>query len=239
MILARMNHASQAFGVADPELPIEAPAGVESPEGWVRILEVEGARLLRYHRPVTAVVAEVDGLQRLVDRLGEEPVRRLLLVVGDVFRREARASDWVASTAPGRFAVLLTETDESNAACLADRVRRVCEPWLASAAVPLGLAMGWSSVPASADLEFAVRRAEERMHSDRRAPGRPVSGAPRQAASPVAFERRRAGSSRVAVTPARPVGQPGTVARTPAGVSPAETGRAVYRDPDRRGAASE
>jgi GGDEF domain-containing protein len=171
-ILARMSHASQAFGVADPDLPVEDTHGVEGALGWARIMEVEGARLLRYRRPVTAIIAEVDGLQRLVDRLGEEPVRRLLVVVGDMFRREARSSDWVAAIAPGRYAVLLTETDEAGAAYYAERVRRVCEPWLGSAAVPLAPAIGWSRAPASADLQFALHRAEERMHADRRAAGR-------------------------------------------------------------------
>jgi GGDEF domain-containing protein len=171
-IVARMNLASQAFGVADPDMPLPETPGVEDAPGWARIVEVEGARLLRYRRPVTALIAEVDGLARLVDRLGEEPVRRLLVVVGDMFRREARSSDWVATIAPGRYAVLLTETDEGGAAYYAERVRRVCEPWLGSAAVPLALAMGWSGAPASSDLQFALQRAEERMHADRRAAGR-------------------------------------------------------------------
>jgi GGDEF domain-containing protein len=171
-IVARMSHASQAFGVGDPNLPLEETPGVEGALGWARIVEVEGSRLLRYRRPVTALLAEVDGLPRLVDRLGEEPVRRLLVVVGDMFRREARASDWVASIAPGRYAVLLTETDENGAAYYAERVRRVCEPWLGSAAVPLALAIGWSGAPASSDLQFTLHRAEERMHADRRAAGR-------------------------------------------------------------------
>jgi GGDEF domain-containing protein len=182
-ILERMSHASQAFGVADPGQPVEATAGVEGASGWARIVEVEGARLLRYRRPVTVVVAEVDGLQRLVDRLGAEPAQRLLVVVGDMFRREARSSDWVAGTRPGCFAVLLIETDESHAVYYTERVRRVCEPWLASAAVPLGLAMGWSGVPASSDLEFALHRAEERMHADRRAAGRWSRRMPRGAAA--------------------------------------------------------
>jgi diguanylate cyclase (GGDEF)-like protein len=158
--------------------------GVEGPASWGRILEIENARLLRYRRPVTIVMADVEGLQRLADRMGDEPVRRLLPVIADALVREARSSDWVARIGDGRFAALLPETDEIQAINYVERVRTACEPWLASAAVQLRLAIGWSSPTASSDLEFAIRRAEERMNADRRAPGR---GATPARAVPAAF----------------------------------------------------
>jgi diguanylate cyclase (GGDEF)-like protein len=147
---------------------------LEGPASWSRIIEVENARLLRYRRPVTVVVAEVEGLRRLAERLGEEPVERLLPVIADAFRREARSSDWVARISGGRFAAFLPETDEIQAINYVERIRMVCEPWLASSAVPLRLAIGWSSPAASSDIEFALARAEERMHADRRIPGKPI-----------------------------------------------------------------
>jgi diguanylate cyclase (GGDEF)-like protein len=137
-------------------------------------MEIENARLLRYRRPVTVVMAEVEGLRRLAERLGDEPVDRLLPVIADAFRREARSSDWVARVGNGRFAAFLPETDEIQAINYVERIRIVCEPWLASSAVPLRLAIGWSSPGASSDLEFALERAEERMHADRRMPGKPI-----------------------------------------------------------------
>jgi hypothetical protein len=120
------------------------------------------------------VVAEVEGLRRLAERLGDEPIERLLPVIADAFRREARASDWVARVGSGRFAAFLPETDEIQAINYVERIRMACEPWLASSAVPLRLAIGWSSPTASSDLESALARAEERMHADRRMPGKPV-----------------------------------------------------------------
>lgn len=159
-------------GMTVTGLGIDPLTGLEGPLGWSRIVEIENARLLRYRRPVTVVMVEIEGLRRLVDRLGEEPLERLLPVIADAFRREARASDWVARIGEGRFAAFLPETDEIQAINYVERIRIVCEPWLASAAVPLRLAIGWSSPTASSDLEFALRRAEERMHSDRRMPGK-------------------------------------------------------------------
>jgi diguanylate cyclase (GGDEF)-like protein len=155
-----------------PGVSIDALTGLEDQQSWNRIIEVENARLLRYRRPSTVVVAELDGLRRLAERMGEEPVARLLPVVADAFRAEARSSDWVARIGYGRFAAFLAETDEIAAINYVERIRQICEPWLSSAAVPLRLAIGWSSPAAASDLEFAIKRAEERMHSDRRLPAK-------------------------------------------------------------------
>jgi diguanylate cyclase (GGDEF)-like protein len=172
---------------------------LEGPASWSRILEVENARLLRYRRPVTIVMADIEGLQRLAGRMGNEPVQRLLPVVADALVREARSSDWIARLGEGRFAVLLPETDEIQAINYVERVRAVCEPWLASAAVQLRLAIGWSSPSASSDLEFAIRRAEERMNADRRTPGHGV-GASKGQTSAFAGVASRAGDGRGRVT---------------------------------------
>jgi diguanylate cyclase (GGDEF)-like protein len=171
MILSRL-HAPSPSGLAG--LTVDPLTGLDGTVIWSRIIEMENARLLRYRRPATVVVAEVDGLRRLEERLGEEPVDRLLPVVADAFRREARSSDWIARIGHSRFAAFLPETDEIQAINFVERIRLVCEPWLASAAVPLRLAVGWSSPTASSDLEFALQRAEERMHADRRMPGKSI-----------------------------------------------------------------
>jgi diguanylate cyclase (GGDEF)-like protein len=170
-IMARLPAGSSAVSTG---LTLDSLTGLEGPASWSRIIEIENARLLRYRRPVTVVMVEVEGLRRLAERLGEDPVDRLLPVIADALRREARATDWVARIGDGRFAAFLPETDEIQAINYVERIRLVCEPWLASSAVPLWLAIGWSGPTASSDLEFALLRAEERMHADRRMPGRSI-----------------------------------------------------------------
>jgi hypothetical protein len=139
-------------------------------------------------------------------------VDRLLPVIADALRREARATDWVARIGDGRFAAFLPETDEIQAINYVERIRLVCEPWLASAAVPLWLAIGWSGPTAASDLEFALLRAEKRMHADRRIPGRSIQ-LPRVVPGRVVSVSRN-GSSAAESADAEE-----------APVSPAETGR--------------
>jgi diguanylate cyclase (GGDEF)-like protein len=170
-VMARVGPPQAALTAG---MTLDALTGLEGPASWSRIIEIENARLLRYRRPVTIVMIEVEGLRRLAERLGDDPVDRLLPVIADALHRQARATDWVARIGDGRFAAFLPETDEIQAINYVERIRLVCEPWLASAAVPLWLAIGWSGPTASSDLEFAILRAEERMNSDRRMPGRSV-----------------------------------------------------------------
>ena len=201
-------------GAVATGLALDSLTGLEGPASWSRIIEIENARLLRYRRPVTVVMVEVEGLRRLAERLGDDPVDRLLPVIADALRREARATDWVARIGDGRFAAFLPETDEIQAINYVERIRLVCEPWLASAAVPLWLAIGWSGPTASSDLEFAMLRAEERMHADRRMPGRSIQ-LPRVVPARVVSVSRNgssaADSSQVDETPVPPAetGRPG------------------------------
>jgi diguanylate cyclase (GGDEF)-like protein len=213
-VLARLVDTPR--GDATSQSALDPLTGLEGPSSWGRIVEIENARLLRYRRPVTVVMAEVEGLRRLTERLGEEPVDRLLPVIADTLRREARSSDWVARVGPGRFAAFLPETDEIQAINYVERIRIVCEPWLGSAAVPLRLAIGWSSPGASTDLEHAIGQAEARMHDDRRMHGKPI--------------QPHAGPARVVSLSAGSLATEGLADLTEASVAPAETGRPALRD---------
>ncbi len=151
-----------------PDPFIDPLTGLDTQLAWERALAAENARYVRYRRPVTVVVAEIDGLSRLVDRFGAEPARRVLPAVGDAMRRHARRTDQVAHVGGGRFLVLLPETDEVAAINYVERVRMACERWLESGAVALHLAIGWASPTQVGEVDTAMRVAEERMYAERR-----------------------------------------------------------------------
>ena len=213
-VLARVVDKPRGDGVSP--LALDPLTGLEGSASWSRIVEIENARLLRYRRPMTVVMAEVEGLRRLTERLGEEPVDRLLPVIADTLRREARSSDWIARVGPGRFAVFLPETDEIQAIHYVERIRVVCEPWLASSVVPLRLAIGWSSPGASTDLENAIGQAEARMHDDRRTPSK-------------SLQSPHTGAPRVVSLSAGSLATDGLPDLTESSVAPAETDRSTQR----------
>ncbi len=147
-----------------PAAPTTGPSRLD----WEVRLRDEEARYARYRRPVSIVLVEVDGMERLVQRLGPDAAERLVPPIGQTLMRQARAADHVARIGLSRFAVLLPETDEIQAINYVERVRSECDRWLAAGAVATRLALGWACPTPGGDLRTATRIAEDRLNADRR-----------------------------------------------------------------------
>ena len=156
--------------------------GLDLGATWERWLVEEDARIKRYRRPATVVIVELDGLERLAERLGPGAADRLVPPVAATMRRHARLSDRVARLGRGRFGTILVETDEVQAINYVERVRAAADIWLEAGAVAVRLSIGWAEANASRGMEEAAHAAEERLNGERRrqAPveDRPLDGAP-------------------------------------------------------------
>jgi two-component system cell cycle response regulator len=142
--------------------------GMLLPREWNRILADEGARVSRYGRTATVVLVELEGLDRMTAILGAAATDRVLPAVADSISRHARGADHVARLGPGRFGILLPETNEVEAVNYVERIRQVCELWLESGAIAMRLAIGWASPVGDASLGDAFNEAEERMYAELR-----------------------------------------------------------------------
>ena len=142
--------------------------GLLLPSAWSRIISDEDARIRRYHRAATIVVIELEGLDKLAERMGPGSIDRIVPAVADTLRRGAREADHVARLGTGRFAVLMPETDEVLAINYVERVRRACELWLEAGAVALHLAMGWASSGGEGTLADTETTATDRMFTELR-----------------------------------------------------------------------
>ncbi len=154
------------------ERGIDALTGLPDASAFHRLVADEDARIARYHRPTTVVIFELDGLERLTERLGPEAADRIVPPMADTLRRLARGADQVARLGPGRFATLLPETDEIAAINYVERVRRACELWLESGAIALHLAIGWAGTEGDPTLTEVQRIATDRMYTELRRIGR-------------------------------------------------------------------
>ena len=148
--------------------PAQAGPATNARLDWEVRLRDEEARLSRYRRPISVVLVEVDGMERLVQRLGPDAAERLVPPVGQTLTRQARGADHVARIGLSRFAVLLPETDEIQAINYVERIRSECDRWLAAGAVATRLAIGWACPTPGGDLRTATRIAEDRLNEDRR-----------------------------------------------------------------------
>lgn len=152
------------------EPTIDPETGLDSPLAWSTAITIEEARSSRYGRPVSVVIAELDGLDRLTELLGPDVADRLIPPVADALRRNARAADRVARLSHTRFGVLLVETDEVRAINYVERVRSACDSWLEASAIALRLSIGWASPATDGDLRSTVRVAEDRMFREQHRP---------------------------------------------------------------------
>jgi diguanylate cyclase (GGDEF)-like protein len=158
------------FGPA-PATPTDPETGFDLPATWSRWLDEEDARIRRYRRSATVVLVEIEGLERIIERLGDDAASRLVPPVALNLSRHARETDRFARLAVGRFGVLLLETDEIQAINYVERIRNACDSWLEAGGVASRLSIGWAEANNSRSMEAAVVSAEDRLNGDRRLRG--------------------------------------------------------------------
>lgn len=131
---------------------------------WSRAIREESARVARFGRAPTVVMAEVPRLQALSDRLGRGVAERVVTEATSLLLSDTRAVDRVARLGEARLGILLLETDEIAACGYVDRVRAVTDGWLQSAGLSIRLSFGWASPTDGKDVLAAAAAAEQRMH---------------------------------------------------------------------------
>lgn len=86
-------------------------------------LEQEIRRAARSGRPFGLLMIDLDGLKAANDRFGHDSGDRLLRAVGDIMRRDVRATDVPARYAGDEFILILPETEINGAALVAEKIR--------------------------------------------------------------------------------------------------------------------
>ncbi len=142
--------------------------GLLDRDAFEEALAHEDAREQRYRRATTVAIIHLDGLDRLAERLGPDAAERVEPALGDTIARLARRADYVARLEPGRFGVMLPETDEILAINYVERIRHACEQWLESGSIGVRLSIGWACSTGDASMASVVRVATERMYTEER-----------------------------------------------------------------------
>jgi diguanylate cyclase (GGDEF)-like protein len=136
--------------------------GTDGPRLWDRIVSSEVARVSRYRRPVTAALVEIVGLDRYARKWGIDVAERLFVQLARTIAVNIRSSDHIARIDRTRFALLLTETDESAAINIVERVRAACEFQLGASDL-VRIAIGWAGSSTTTDLRLGIEIAGTRL----------------------------------------------------------------------------
>jgi len=87
-----------------------------------RLADLEFARALRYDRPLTALMLDVDDLKAANDRSGHAAGDEVLCALGRVLRHETRSSDSTGRIGGDEFLVMLPEVTEAEGERLGRRL---------------------------------------------------------------------------------------------------------------------
>lgn len=130
---------------------------------WEALVAEEAERQHRYGRPTAIVLAELEGLDELVARMGPAAMNRLVRPCVDMLASLTRRSDRMTRLTNSRFGLLLLETDAAGAAKLAARITVAAEKRLSGSRWPVRMVVGWAGAATSEELHRAVRAAERHL----------------------------------------------------------------------------
>jgi diguanylate cyclase (GGDEF)-like protein/PAS domain S-box-containing protein len=156
---------------------LDSLTGIANRRAFDAILAAEWRRAIRFGRPISLLIVDIDHFKQFNDSLGhprgDECLRK---VAGTLARGAHRAGDVVARYGGDEFAVILPGVDRAGAAALAETIRaavedeRIPHP-LSSAGVHVTLSIGiatWAPTPGENPeklvcfADVALYRAKER-----------------------------------------------------------------------------
>src|SRR6267143_5805336 len=113
--------SSPLFGVVDPV------TGIWNKKFSEALIGQEANRAVRYHRPLSVLVVELDHAEHIHKELEQIQIEGLLRELAERLGQAVRDTDTVGFLdvdGPPHFAIVLPETDEQGAALAADKIRR-------------------------------------------------------------------------------------------------------------------
>jgi diguanylate cyclase (GGDEF)-like protein len=117
--------------------------------------------------PVSIVMADVDDLKVINDRLGHVAGDVLLRQAANLLREAFRVEDVVARVGGDEFAILLSDTGELAVQAAVVRLRESVRVWNETHSTPINLSMGIATAEDGSQLLEALKIADQRMYQDK------------------------------------------------------------------------
>ncbi|MBN1282243.1 MAG: diguanylate cyclase [Proteobacteria bacterium] len=101
--------------------------GINNRRHFQNMLQMEWKRAIRFHRPLSLIMVDVDFFKDYNDTFGHLQGDQVLRQIGGVLRRNLREVDTVARFGGEEFVLLLPDTDKRGAIAVAEKVRLLVE----------------------------------------------------------------------------------------------------------------
>jgi diguanylate cyclase (GGDEF)-like protein/PAS domain S-box-containing protein len=178
---ARLEEAQARIAAMTLNDPL---TGAFNQRSLIKRLTEEFQRSVRYNRPLSALVMDVDGFERINAELGRAAGDAVLCSVTEALQRACRTSDLVARTSADEFVVVLTETDARASMEAAERFKNVLSgirSGVGTVTVSFGAATRDANVNQPLDL---IASAREAMQASRCLGGNSITHADEVRATP-------------------------------------------------------
>jgi diguanylate cyclase (GGDEF)-like protein len=142
-------------------------------------LQQETERAIRYSRPLTVLIADVDGFKAINDRHGHPAGDSVLRELATRLGRVVRVSDLLARWGGDEFLMICPETDAEAAAQVADRLVREAlgKVEVGEALLGCSLSVGWATATENVDARRLVRAADKALYASKQSGRGRASGA--------------------------------------------------------------
>lgn len=142
--------------------------GVANRRGFFDVAYAEYARAIRYQRPLSVIMVDVDHFKRINDTWGHDAGDTALVELARVLRKELRSGESLARMGGEEFIVLLPETDLESALQAAERLRLAVREHVRLAAdrsIVITASMGVAELHTDdADMHELLQRADEQLY---------------------------------------------------------------------------
>jgi two-component system, cell cycle response regulator len=139
------------------------------------VLQVEIDRQMRYHRPLTLLIIDIDDFKKCNDIHGHLSGDLVLVKVASLLSTQIRSCDFVARYGGDEFTVILPEISEKEALAVCRRImnavgQHAFQSFEKKDIEPLSVTIGIASFPQNApDGKGLIEKADQAMYAGKRA----------------------------------------------------------------------
>ena len=163
---ARMVHALETMATTD------GMTGLANKRAMLAAAEESITRATRFARQLSVIVTDIDFFKKVNDSYGHDIGDVVIKGLGEILKRQKRATDVVARFGGEEFVALCEETDEEGALLLAERIREELERTVFD--TPLGplsvtCSLGVATFPdAGTDWDTLFKSADTALYESKR-----------------------------------------------------------------------
>ena len=162
------EEAQQELNARQKRSERDSLTGMPNREAYDRRLQLELERFTRYDRPFCLVVADVDPFKAVNDNYGHLAGDKVLKVIAKLIRQRLRRPDFIARYGGEEFAIILPETNASDALAVIDQVRAQiadCPFHFKNEPINITVSFGLTQCAEGDDHETVFVRADEALYA--------------------------------------------------------------------------